>query len=104
MKKTSVTLTATAIAALIAACTATPTDEQQGSQMLQEARTLLRQGNTAAARDTILSLRRRFPRAVQARRQAILTLDSIELQDARNQADSLKIEFYERKIADDLTK
>jgi len=66
--------------------------------MLAEARSLLTQGNASAARDTVLSLRKRFPRAIEARRQAILTLDSIELFAAQQQEDTLKIEFYKRKL------
>ncbi len=86
-------------AAALAACGSKQQDpEVMGQQMLNEARTLLSQGNTDAARDTIMSLRQRYPLAVQARRQAILTLDSIELQAARNEGDSLKTEFYIRKI------
>ncbi len=85
--------------ATLASCGPNQQDpEVMGQQMLNEARTLLSQGNTDAARDTIMSLRQRYPLAIQVRRQAILTLDSIELQAARNEGDSLKIEFYTRKI------
>lgn len=66
--------------------------------MLEQARTLMKEGNNAAARDTILSLRKRFPRAIEARRQAILTLDSVELADATLLQDTLKLEFYRRKL------
>ena len=75
-----------------------PGDDEQGYAMLEQARTLMKEGNNAAARDTILSLRKRFPRAIEARRQAILTLDSVELADATLLQDTLKLEFYRRKL------
>ena len=77
------------------------TEEEQGAAMLNEARQLLQDGKATQARDTILSLRRRFPLAIEARRQAILTLDSVELQIALEQGDSLKTEFYRRKLLHD---
>lgn len=58
--------------------------EQQASMMLDEARGLLADGSYAAARDTILSLRRQHPTALQTRRAAILTLDSVELMETRD--------------------
>lgn len=58
--------------------------EQQASVMLDEARDLLADGHYAAARDTILSLRRQHPTALQTRRAAIVTLDSVELMEARD--------------------
>ena len=82
------------------ACAHEPDPEQQGRQMLREARQLYADGNYEASRDTILSLRRRFPTALDARRQAILLMDSIELQLA--QGDSLRTEFFRRKLEHDL--
>ena len=58
--------------------------EQQASVMLDEARDLLADGRFAAARDTILSLRRQHPTALQTRRAAIVTLDSVELLETRD--------------------
>ena len=78
-----------------------PDPEQQGQQMLTEVRQLYADGNYAAARDSILSLRQRFPMALEARRQAILLLDSVELMDAKQQQDTLKSEFYRRKLQHD---
>ena len=43
-----------------------------------------------------MTLRKNYPRAFEARRQAILLLDSVERQLAGG--DSLKSEFYERKL------
>ncbi|MCD7721880.1 MAG: hypothetical protein LUI09_06580 [Prevotellaceae bacterium] len=102
MKKT--TIISLMLCGLALAACHKPTDEEMGAKMLQQARELLQQGNTTAARDTIMSLRQRYPRAVEARLQAILTLDSIELLDAINEQDSLKTEFYKRKIEDDKKK
>ena len=84
----------------VSCCSHQPDPEQQGQQMLTEARTLYTQGNYAAARDSILSLRQNYPKALKARRQAILLLDSVELQLA--QGDSLKSEFYCRKLLHDM--
>ena len=61
--------------------------------MLSEARELLISKDYAAARDTIMSLRQQHPTALQTRRAAILTLDSIELMEVR---DSLAI--YEQQM------
>ena len=81
---------------LILACSHQPTEEELGRQMLAEARACYAKGDYSAARDTISSLRRRFPLALESRREAILLLDSVELQDAKG--DTLKEEFYRRKL------
>ena len=52
--------------------------------MLDEARQLLADKHYAAARDTILSMRRQHPTALDVRRAAILTLDSVELMETRD--------------------
>ena len=82
-------------------CTTKADPEAEGQQMLVEARTAYAEGRYAAARDTIMSLRQRFPKALDARRQAILLLDSVELMDARQQGDSLKTGFFRRKLEHD---
>ena len=87
---------------MLADCADKPDPEQQGAQMLCEARQLYAETRYDAARDTILSLRRRFPMALDARRQAILLMDSIELQLA--EGDSLKQEFFRRKLSFDIEK
>lgn len=79
----------------------TENPEEKGQELLNQARNLLEQGNTNAARDTILSLRQRYPLAIEVRRQAILTMDSIELKAAITAGDTLKIDFYKRKTAFD---
>ena len=68
--------------------------------MLDEARQLYVSGQYATARDTILSLRKRFPTALEARKAAILLKDSAEIQLA--EGDTLKQEFYRRKLEHDL--
>ena len=73
--------------------TAEETSEEAASLMLDEARELLQQRHYVAARDTILSLRRQHPTALETRRAAIITLDSVELLEAR---DSLLI--YEPQL------
>lgn len=64
--------------------TAADATEDSASTMLDEARQLLADKHYAAARDTILSLRRQHPTAIDVRRAAILTLDSVELMETRD--------------------
>lgn len=80
----------------------TSSEEQAGMTLLTRARQELAEGNTAAARETIEELRDSHKLAKQARLEAILTLDSIELLDARQAQDSLKQAFFERKLQEDL--
>lgn len=100
-------------AVLLAACTKQTSDER-ASAMLREARYALHHHLYNEARDTILSLRRNCPTAIEARKQAILLLDSIEMNAA---ADSLKLvtgeewkrlnvkkQFFERKLQEDMKK
>ncbi len=84
---------------VLCACKPQTTDEEGGQQMLAEARACYASGNYTAARDTILSMRKRFPTAFEARQQAILLMDSVELQLA--EGDSLKSEFFRRKLEHD---
>lgn len=99
------------IALSLAACTK-QTPEERAAKMLREARYALHHHLWNEARDTIFSLRRNCPTAIEARRQAILLLDSIEMNAA---ADSLKLvtgeewerlnvkrQFFERKLQEDL--
>ena len=111
MKKYTILLLITA--ALFVGCTK-ETPEEQAALMLREARYALHHHLWNEARDTIFSLRRNCPTAIEARRQAILLLDSIEMNAA---ADSLKLvtgeewerldmkrQFFERKLQEDLKK
>lgn len=99
--------------ALLAACTK-ESPEERAASLLKDARYALHHHLYDEARDTIMSLRRNCPTAIEARRQAILLLDSIEMNAA---ADSLKLvtgeewerlnikkQFYERKLQEDLKK
>ena len=99
--------------ALLTACTK-ETPEERAASLLKDARYALHHHLYDEARDTIMSLRRNCPTAIEARKQAILLLDSIEMNAA---ADSLKLvtgeewerlnikkQFYERKLQEDLKK
>ena len=78
----------------LAACrTAEDVAEESAGLMLDHARELLAQKQYVAARDTILSLRRRHPTALQTRRAAILTLDSVELMETRD-----SVLLYEERL------
>lgn len=103
---------ATALTLLLVMLSACASNEKrEAQQMLQQARSALRHRLYSEARDSILSLRKKHPTAINARKQGILLLDSIELQAA---ADSLtkaegnewerldvKRKFYERKLQED---
>ena len=84
----------------IIACASKPDPEQGGAAVLEEARQLYAQGQYAAARDSIMSLRQHHPKAIGARLQAILLLDSVEIQLA--EGDTLKQEFFRRKLQHDI--
>jgi len=87
---------------------------RKASSMLSDARFALKYGHYSEARDSILSLRQKYPTAIEVRRQAILLLDSIEMAAA---ADSMKNaegeewerlhvkqQFFERKLIEDKKK
>lgn len=87
---------------------------QKASLMLSEARFALSCKQYSQARDSILSLRQKYPTAIEVRKQAILLLDSIEMFAA---ADSMKNvqgeewerlhvkqQFFERKLLEDKKK
>ena len=99
----------TLLLVMLSACASN--EEREAQQMLQQARSALRHRLYSEARDSILSLRKKHPTAINARKHGILLLDSIELQAA---ADSLtkaegnewerldvKRKFYERKLQED---
>ena len=101
------------IAALLVACKK-DSPEERAAAMLRDARYALHHHLWNEARDTIYSLRRNCPTAIEARKQAILLLDSIEMNAA---ADSLRLvtgeewerlnvkkQFFERKLQEDLKK
>lgn len=95
--------------ALLASCSSGYDDK--AADMLAQSRDALARKQYAAAKDTILSMRVRYPEAIEARKQAILLLDSIEMEAA---ADSMtgttgdewerlhvKKQFFERKLQED---
>lgn len=88
---------ATAIAAILLSMTACKTTEDNAEAganvMLGQARELLAQKCYDAARDTILTMRQRHPMALEARRMAILTLDSVELMQTRD-----SVALYEARL------
>lgn len=99
------------LAAILVGCSQKTPDER-AANMLREARYALHHHLYNEARDTIFSLRRNCPTAIEARKQAILLLDSIEMNAA---ADSLRLvtgeewerlnvkkQFFERKLQEDL--
>lgn len=82
------------IATLCAAsCTLFESDQQRqqriGAEILSSARQALMARNYDEARDSVMSLRKNTPLAFDARKQAILLLDSIELLAARDSLDAL---------------
>lgn len=88
-----------ALLALVS-CGDKPQDPEVPAQaLLNEARTLMDQKNYAAAKDSILSLRQQYPMALNARKAAILTLDSVELFAARDSAQAYEITLQSEKDA-----
>ena len=97
------------------------TQAAQGSVLLSEARSLCQTGRYDAARDPIQSLRRTCPLAIEARKQAILLMDSVEMLAAQDSLAtlpermdtalagyaaeyerlSLKAQFFQRKLEHD---
>lgn len=98
---------------LLNACTP-KTDDERAANMLKEARYALHHHLYDEARDTIFSLRRKYPTAIEARQQAILLLDSIEINSAADSCRlatgeewkrlNVKKQFFERKLQEDLKK
>ncbi len=84
MKKNTRLYLLLAVAAMFSCTAKDEPADAPAAAMLSEARTLLEQKDYSAARDTILSLRQRYPQALEVRRAAILTLDSVELLEARD--------------------
>ncbi len=77
----------------VTSCTLFESDQQRqerlGAETLVAARQALANGNYDEARDSIMSLRKNTPLAFEARKQAILLLDSIELLAARDSLEAL---------------
>lgn len=99
--------------------------EKKAQVSLKNARTHLAQGHISAAKDTLEKMRKDCYLALSARREGILLMDSIDLQQSKTElfsADSLvrlkptdenrqnfnescqKVQFYERKLQFDKQK
>lgn len=81
------------LTALVSCRSAEEASDLMAEQQLDEARALMSRKQFAAARDTIMSLRQQHPTALNVRRAAILTLDSVELMETRD-----SIVRYERRL------
>lgn len=103
------------LALICASCATAPTTPEAGaSAMLEKSRLHLQDGRYDAARDSILSMRRQYPTALQSRAQGILLLDSIEMLAAKDSMGSatgeewkrlsVKAQFFERKLQEDKKK
>ena len=103
------------IAIICASCASSPiTPEAEASAMLKKSRLHLQDGRYDAARDSILSMREKYPTALKSRAQGILLLDSIEMLAARDSMGSatgeewkrlsIKAQFFERKLQEDMKK
>ena len=103
------------IAIICASCASSPTTpETAASAMLKKSRLHLQDGRYDAARDSILSMREKYPTALESRAQGILLLDSIEMLAARDSMESatgeewkrlsIKAQFFERKLQEDMKK
>ena len=98
----------------VGACNRQSEVDRAAFRMLGDARFALRYQHYAEARDSIYALRKKYPTAIEARRQAILLLDSIELMGARDSLQHaegaewerlhVKSQFFERKLKEDLNK
>jgi hypothetical protein len=111
MKKNVLSL----LALLLMLCACGSEDaNQKASRMLSDARFALKYGHYSEARDSILSLRQKYPTAIEVRKQAILLLDSVEMTAAadsmrNSQGDEwerlhIKQQFFERKLLEDKKK
>ena len=59
-------------------------EEKNAGRMVDAARTLMAERNYAAAKDSILAMRKAFPTAFDARSTGIIVMDSIELLAAQD--------------------
>lgn len=101
------------LAILCVAC-AEEAVEPKAAAMLEKSRMHLQDGRYDAARDSILSMRQKYPTALESRAQGILLLDSIEMiaaQDSLGNATgeewkrlSIKAQFFGRKLKEDKKK
>lgn len=98
----------------VSSCSSPTNPEANASKIIEKARLHLMDGRYDAARDSIFSMRRQYPTALQSRAQGILLQDSIEMlaaQDSMGSATgeewkrlSVKAQFFERKLQEDKKK
>ncbi len=96
MKKMS--FAAILMAMLCAACSSKPDPEQLAGEMIAKARTDLQNKQYDAARDSIKSMRVKYPTAIAARRDGILLLDSVELFQTREELEPLGPELDAERV------
>lgn len=71
--------------AIVCACNRKESDiEEEAARMLGMARKLMNAQDYSTAKDTVLSMRKRFPMAFNARTEGIIVMDSIELLEAED--------------------
>ncbi len=95
--KQLLTIFTAALAIALAACSKT-TDDQRAAQMIEGIEQSIEKGDFRSALDSIIILRDRFPKAVEARRRAITLWDDASLLQAEYDAaktDSLLNETLE---------
>ncbi len=85
----------------LAAC-AKNTDEQRAQQMIDAIEQSLEQGDYRAALDSIVILRDRFPKAVDARKRAITLWDDAALMQA--EADAARLDSLVNATLDSIEK
>lgn len=73
-------------------------DEAHASELLIQARQALSAHDIPQARKLVQDIRHNYPLAISVRRQAILFVDSIDIENARQEGDSEKLKFYMRKL------
>lgn len=88
--------------------------DEIASEILSKSREHLYAGRYDAARDSIISMRKKYPTAINVRAQGILLLDSIEMMEAKDSLGcvtgeewkrlSMKVRFFERKLKEDKKK
>ena len=95
--KLSIIALLTLLLVLVACQSQSDAAEDAAAVMLDDARVLLAAKQYAAARDTILLLRQKYPTALQARRAAIVTLDSVELLQTRDSLACYEVQLHAAK-------
>ncbi len=76
------------LAAILAGCDNKVDPNLDAWKILDDSRSALNEGNFAESKALIDTLRKRFPMALNAREDAILLLDSINLAEARVELDT----------------